>query len=1022
MGDKVLLIGSGGREHAIAWKLSQSDHVSTIYIAPGNAGTEGHKMQNVSSSVLDVNVNENVVSYCRDNKVDFVVVGPEAPLANGIADSLQDAGIPCFGPSQKAAQIEASKDFAKHFMSRHDIPTAKFASFTDADKACEHIRKADYAALVVKASGLAAGKGVVVASDKDEAIRAVHDMLKDNIFGDAGSTIVIEEKLEGEEFSVLAFTDGKTIAAMPPAQDHKTLLDGDKGPNTGGMGAYAPCPQISDDVLETIKRDVLQRAVDGMREEGCPYIGVLYAGIMLTSDGPKVLEFNCRFGDPETQVLLPLLKSDLYATMMECVTGELEMSMPVFAADKVAVGVVMASGGYPGSYKKGLTIHGLEGVMSLEDTLVFHAGTKPNESRDQVVTSGGRVLAVVGLSETVVLAQEKAYEGVKGICFDDCYYRKDIASKACRSAPLSYFASGVNIDAGNSLVKAIKPLAAATARSGCSADLGGFGGFFDLAAAGYKDPLLVSGTDGVGTKLKVAQSVCCHGSVGIDLVAMCVNDILAHGAEPLYFLDYFACGKLDVGVAKEVVRGVAEGCSQAGCALIGGETAEMPGMYQNGEYDIAGFAVGAVEREQVLPRIQAIKTGDVLIGLASSGIHSNGFSLVRRVIEAAGLEFSCPAPFPTTQGVQSMTSLGMALLAPTRIYCKAVLPLMKGEGCKIKAFAHITGGGLVENIPRILPDGKGVELDANTWKIQPVFGWIWSQGQVATTEMVRTFNCGIGGVLIVEGSDAAFVLDSLRDAGETVWSIGQVIDFQDGIERVKINNIHHALENASADALSSWQEGRPFKFPISLLHRPRMRVGVLISGSGTNLQALIDRSLRHDSHADIVLVISNKPGVQGLKRAQDAGIPTMVIKHKDFKNRVDFDMAVHAALEDAQVELVCLAGFMRILSGDFVRKWRGRLLNIHPSLLPSFKGIDAHQQVLAAGVCISGCTVHFVVEEVDAGAIITQEVVPVLPGDTVQSLQERVKTAEHRAYPRALELLASGKARLDVNGKVELTA
>ncbi|XP_068755360.1 trifunctional purine biosynthetic protein adenosine-3-like [Montipora capricornis] len=1034
MADKVLIVGGGGREHAIAWKLAQSNHVGQILIAPGNAGTAGMllKTENVSSCVLDQNNRQNVVKYCADNNVDFVIVGPEAPLANGLSDALRENNIPCFGPSKSAARIESSKHFAKEFMKRHKIPTARWKAFTDVEEACKHIETADHEALVVKASGLAAGKGVVVADSKEQAMQAVRDMLQARIFGEAGSTVVIEEKLEGEEVSVLCFTDGRTIAVMPPAQDHKRLLDNDQGPNTGGMGAYAPCPQISEIVREEITREVLQKTVDGLREEGCEFVGVLFAGMMLTSCGPRVLELNCRFGDPETQVILPLLKSDLYATLMECVNGDLSLSLPMWHTDRCAVGVVAASGGYPGAVKKGCVIHGLKHLESEDNVVVFHAGTTLTMTghTETVMTSGGRVLAVVGVAQRIEDAQKTAYDSIKKICFDGIQYRSDIASKSCRTKGLTYSDAGVDINAGISLVNALKPLAASTCRTGCKADLGGFGGFFDLKAAGYSDPLLVSGTDGVGTKLKVAHSVGMHHSVGIDLVAMCVNDILAHGAEPLYFLDYFSTSKLDVGKAKEVISGITQGCLIAGCALLGGETAEMPGMYSSGEYDLAGFAVGAVERDHVLPRTESIRPDDVVIGLASSGIHSNGFSLVRRIIDTFGLDYSSSCPFTTTEGLQFITKLGEALLTPTRIYCKSVLPLMK-DG-KIKAFAHITGGGLIENIPRVLPSGVGVTVDASTWTMPHVFGWIFGQGNVAVQEMAKTFNCGIGAVVIVEKDVSSSVLHHLHEQEEQAWIIGKVTRCVDNSKRVIINSLEKVLcESASKSDIKSRHvvsgvvDGPVKRAKLSNgltegeENAQEMKVGVLISGSGTNLQALIDQSLRQDSCAKIVLVVSNVPGVQGLKRAEAAGIPTKVIKHKDFKSRLDFDMAMHSALEEAGVELVCLAGFMRIVTGEFVRKWHGRLLNIHPSLLPSFKGMHAHKMVLEAGVCITGCTVHFVAEEVDAGAIITQEAVPVLNGDTVETLQERVKCAEHKAYPRAMELLASGRINLNEDNKVQ---
>jgi len=331
----------------------------------------------------------------------------------------------------------------------------------------------------------------------------------------------------------------------------------------------------------------------------------------------------------------------------------------------------------------------------------------------------------------------------------------------------SYKDAGVDIDAGDALVEAIKPLTRATARPGTDGAIGGFGGAFDLKAAGYRDAVLVASTDGVGTKLKIAIDTGRHRGVGIDLVAMCVNDLVVQGAEPLFFLDYYASGKLEVEVAREVIEGIAEGCRMAGCALIGGETAEMPGMYRKGDYDLAGFAVGAVERAHYLHG-NAARAGDVVLGLASSGVHSNGYSLVRRIVADAGLSYAEPAPF------SSGASLGEELLTPTRIYVKSCLAALRGARGAIRGMAHITGGGLVENLPRVFPDGLTATLDGGSWPIPPVFRWLQRAGNVATSEMARTFNCGIGMAVIVAADDAERVAAALRRAGETVHRIGRM--------------------------------------------------------------------------------------------------------------------------------------------------------------------------------------------------------------------------------------------------------
>ena len=354
---------------------------------------------------------------------------------------------------------------------------------------------------------------------------------------------------------------------------------------------------------------------------------------------------------------------------------------------------------------------------------------------------------------------------------------------------MSYREAGVDIDAGNALVEAIKPLAKATARPGANAELGGFGGFFDLKAAGFRDPMLVAATDGVGTKLEIAKATGRHDSIGIDLVAMCVNDLIVQGAEPLFFLDYLATGKLEPEVASAVVAGIAKGCATAGCALIGGETAEMPGFYPAGSYDLAGFAVGAVERDAVLTGAE-VSADDRLLGLASDGLHSNGFSLVRRIVSDSGQAYDGPTPFASNE------SLGEALLKPTRIYVRSGLAAVRAGG--VRALAHITGGGLLENLPRVLPEGLAARLDGTSWPAQPVFGWLAEAGGLDPEEMTRTFNCGIGLVLVVAPERAETLAEMLRQAGEQVFEIGR-IEAQSGGERaVHIENAEAAWQSSSS--------------------------------------------------------------------------------------------------------------------------------------------------------------------------------------------------------------------------------
>ena len=606
--------------------------------------------------------------------------------------------------------------------------------------------------------------------------------------------------MTGPELSILAFSDGYTIRCLPGAQDHKRIGDGDQGPNTGGMGAYAPAPVATAEVLAEIQTQ-LEQTISGMRKDGFPFVGLLFTGFMLTPNGVKVLEYNVRFGDPETEALMLLLSesTDLAEIMLACVERRLD-SVELAYREGYAVSVVLASGGYPAKYATALPIS--IGEMPA-DVVAFHAGTADTDG--QTVTAGGRVLAVAAFGKTLRAAVDSAYAGVKQITFEGMTFRTDIAyrygslfpplalkSKSligpfmfsafaaadsqAKSGGLTYASAGVDVDAGNALVEAIKPAVKATRRAGADGVIGGFGGAFDLKQAGFRDPVLVSGTDGVGTKLKVALDCNIHDTVGIDLVAMSVNDLIVQGAEPLYFLDYFACSKLEVETAATVVKGIAAGCLDAGCALIGGETAEMPGMYSGDDYDLAGFAVGAVERELMLPTAD-IGPGDVLLGLPSSGVHSNGFSLVRKVCARSGLTYESPCPWSAGQ------KLGENLLTPTTIYIRQLLPGIR-EGL-FKGMSHITGGGFTENIPRVLPKGTGCTVDASAWPLPPVFKWLATVGQIAPLEMARTFNNGIGMVIIVAEAKAEAAMASIKAAGSDVFVVGKVTD-SEGVQMLNM--------------------------------------------------------------------------------------------------------------------------------------------------------------------------------------------------------------------------------------------
>jgi len=961
--DVVVLVGSGGREHALAVALARSPLVESVICLPGNGGTraEGGKIANAAAAdgtPLGKQDNDTVVELVKRVKADMVVVGPEQPLVDGVVDVLEVEcpGVKVFGPSKAGAELEASKAFTKDFLEEHDIPTAKYRNFTSPADAIAYVKSLDpNDRQVVKASGLAAGKGVLLPTTQSETIDAINEIMSDKAFGAAGDTCVVESFMTGPEASCLAFCDGKTAVLMPAAQDHKRALDGDLGLNTGGMGAYAPAPCVTPELQKEIEAMCI-KTVEKMAERGTPYVGVLYAGMMLTPNGPSVLEFNCRFGDPETQVVLPLLETDLYEVFRACCDGKLDTIDVRFKENVSAATVVCAAKGYPEKYPKGMEIGGLDEAGSMESVKVYHAGTKVDDA-NITRCSGGRVLAVTGMGSNLAEALASSYKAVKQITFQDAggadlkHYRTDIAKgavhkklrigvlgstrgtallpvmEACANGSLhaeivavvsnrsaapildkgeslgptvttkfvsakglsreqfdaectsvlvgagveyvllvgymrilskeftdfwagrcvnvhpsllpkhaggmdlavhqavidakesesgctihevteevdggpivvqkivkvdsgdsaeslkakvqalegpafieaiqkkcknsiSYADAGVSIDAGNTLVELIKPACKATRRPGCDADLGGFGGLFDLAAAGYntEDTIIIGATDGVGTKLRVAHMTKKHESVGIDLVAMCVNDLIVAGGEPLFFLDYFATGKLDVEEAAAVVRGIAEGCRRSGCGLIGGETAEMPSMYAPGDYDLAGFSVGAVHKDRVLPK--NVAAGNVLLGLPSSGIHSNGFSLVRKLVEKANLDYESACPWDMNAG-----TIGDSLLTPTKLYVKCCLPLLQKE--MLTGLAHITGGGLLENLPRSLPSNVSAEITGHP-PLPNVFSWMKQVSGLDDHEMLRTFNCGIGMVLIVKKDVVDEAKALLRGAGEDV--------------------------------------------------------------------------------------------------------------------------------------------------------------------------------------------------------------------------------------------------------------
>lgn len=749
----VLIVGSGGREHALAWKIAQSEQLGKLFILPGNPGTHRYGI-NLAGDPMDA---DRIIQIIAKQHIDLVVIGPEAPLAAGLADRLQTVGCAVFGPSQQAAEIEASKVYAKNFMQRHRIPTAPFQPFDDPESAIAYVNQLREAC-VIKVSGLAEGKGVFLPESKHEAEQIIQKIFSD-AFGAASSQIVVESRLTGREISVMAFTDGQHILPMIPAHDYKRLLDGDRGLNTGGMGAFAPSPFVNHNLLTVIQNDILQPAIDGLRAEGRPFIGVLYAGLMLTAQGPQVLEFNCRLGDPEAQVVLPLLDGDLLEIILACTTGQLaEFKHNIKWKEASSICVTLASGGYPGNSASGRPIFGVEQLP--DEVLVFHSGTR--EIDGELVTNGGRVMGITVVADTLEQAHRTVYEAISRIYFEDMTFRRDIGAPF-QTAATVYAAAGINLDAGNRTLDQIHKAARSTYTSEVLSNSRSFGGMFDASGlTGYRWPVLVSSMDGVGSKALLAARTGRFQGIGYDLVHHCVNDILTQGARPLFFLDYIASERIQSDHLEQIIHGMSQACRACGCVLIGGETAEIPGLLENRAVDIAGAIVGVVEHELLLPKGD-IRPGDVLLGLASSGLHTNGFSLLRQSISDIELQRDDP-------------DLGQPLidilLTPHRSYLPVLYPLVTLPNGPIKALAHITGGGFLDNIQRVMPAGMGFRIDMDSWPVLPIFRLLQDRLRLDQAEMYAVYNMGIGMVAIVSAESINEIQSVIT---EPTWVIGEVV-------------------------------------------------------------------------------------------------------------------------------------------------------------------------------------------------------------------------------------------------------
>lgn len=748
----VLVVGSGGREHALAAAIAASPRCGRLLVAPGNGGTPGERLDVAPTDVAAL------VAVAEAESIDLVVIGPEAPLDAGLADALAAAGIAVFGPHADVARLEASKAHTRLVADTLGIPSPRHARFPHG-AATEAIEWMDAfgSPVVVKQSGLAGGKGVVVPGDRDDALLAIEEFA-------AIGEVVLEERLVGTEVSLIALCDGSTSVPLPLAQDHKRIGEGDVGANTGGMGAYAPAPVAAD--AAALHEAFITPIVRWCAERGTPYVGALYAGLMLTADGPRLLEYNCRFGDPEAQVLLPLVEGDVLEILLACAEGRLA-DTPVVIRDGCALGVVVAAEGYPDTPTTGddLVVPASLGVGES----IFHAAT--DRHGDRLVSTGGRVLTCVGVGTTLSEARARAYRLVDRVSLRGARIRRDIGWRAPGAALRSYGAAGVDIEEGTRAVELMSRAVRATESGRVLRGIGAFGGAIDASfLKDFDSPVLVGSTDGVGTKVELAARTGRLRGVGIDIVNHCVNDVLVQRAFPLFFLDYLASSHLVPEHVADVVGGMSEACIAADCVLLGGETAEMPGVYAEGAFDVAGTLVGVAERGHLLPR-DDVASGDLLVGLASSGPHTNGYSYLRRLFEWVPLD-STPPPLDRP--------LVDALLEPHRSYLSALTPALATN--RVKALVHVTGGGLPDNLPRALPSGLGATVRLGSWPVPPLFRLVRELSALDDDELHRTLNMGVGMVVVCSPADADVVRDTIPEA---TWVIGEVTDAHSGVRLVR---------------------------------------------------------------------------------------------------------------------------------------------------------------------------------------------------------------------------------------------
>ncbi|XP_056415519.1 trifunctional purine biosynthetic protein adenosine-3-like [Hyla sarda] len=950
MTNRVLVIGSGEVEEGLCWAVAQSAQVKQVVFAPGTEDMP--EIEKIDKSAVLTSNPAILKQFCKDHNISLVIISTMSLLTAGLIDDLTTSGVNCFGPTMKAAQLQDNKKIGKDFMQRLDIPTARWKSFSNPHKACSFITYADFPALVVKAMTSSAGRNFYITRDKDEACRAVQKLTQDCILG-ASTPLVVEERLEGKEYICLCLTDGVSLAPLPFVHISKHCIPESTSPNI---------IQLSEKNSKKIQDNILQKSIDAMRQAGWHYKGLFGAKIMMTGKGPIILGYICTFEDLKSQMIVPLLKPDLYEVIQLVMEERLSSHVAMWSLEKYTSNRDLWSP-----------------IAKQPDPDVGHAKRNAKLALDEaasggvtaaapvVVAKGGNIVAFPGM------AYRKDYQSVnrkgkarhKLVCPDETHTMKDSTSDVAQPGP--------------TVMENVHQFLGRKVRS------------FEINSAQFKDPVFVCSSSSLGDKAKVALSCHLHRSAAQSLASTCINDLLAQGAQTVFFMPQCSCGQLSEDVTEAIKEGLALGCSITGATLLDQECTQPPSLYNKGNYNLSGFALGVVERDRRLPRPDQMRAGDLVIGIRSPGSYSsNNLSLLNDLIENHSLQYT--SGLPVGDGV----TIWGELIINSMVFSLPVLHALQSGN--ISSCLAISEGGLVGSILHYLPEHMGIIIDALCWKVPAIFSWLYNEGELSEQELVYNFSLGVGAVLIARKNAAQKILAEIQHV-EEAWMIGSIFQHHTDSPRVQVRHLLEALKLNNIQLMKT----------VILYRAPAKvsKVAVLISTAGPKLKLMMDTIIQLGSCARLSLIISNMSAGEELKKVAGAGIPTRVIDHKMFGCHSEFERTMCRVLDEFSIDLICLAGFGRIFTGQFPIKWKGKILKLYPLLFPSMKRDKLPEAK------VRGYTVCFMLDGGSPGPIILQETVveePEIP--TCDQMEE----AEQRAVAKALHLVATGSVALGSDG------